>query len=210
MRNNNYIFWRAIPVLRHHITVFFIIICCSYSGFTQAFNPIEINGKWGFVDENNDIVIDTLYVLARAFNSHGIAPVVDDSGWVYIDTCGNKLFRPFIFDNGPDYFVEGLARFQDGDKIGFVNDRGEIKIEARFTFIRPFSEGLAAFCSECQAMFQGEHQIHSGGKWGYINKKGKTIIPAQFEKAFDFKDNIAWIVTNGEKKRIDANGNLLD
>jgi hypothetical protein len=207
--NNNYSTWKGVIHIQPFITLFFMIACCSISGYAQSYNPVEINGKWGFIDENSDLVIDTAFVFALPFNAHGLAPVVDDSGWVYIDACGNKMFRPFIYDNGPDYFVEGLARFQKSNKIGFVSTDGEVIIEARFDFVRPFSEGMAAFCTACKVMNLGEHQRYVGGKWGFINKKGAIVITARFDEVHDFINKRAQVVIDGKEFSIDKKGMII-
>ncbi len=192
-----------------YLTLFFLITFEMNLGYSQPYNPIEINGKWGFTDEKGVLVIDTIFVMALSFNGHGIAPVVDDSGWVYIDTRGKKVRRPFIYDNGPDYFIEGLSRYLDHKKIGFINTGGEIQIKAQFEFVRPFSEGLAAFCVSCSTRLQGEHTQLFGGKWGYIDKQGNIAIPATFDVAYNFENEKAIVVIDGEERRIDKRGNIL-
>ena len=58
--------------------------------------------------------------------------------------------------------------------------------EARFSYVPPFSEGVAAVCLGCQAKQEGEHLFMAGGRWGYINRKGELLIPPAFEEAKSF------------------------
>src|SRR5882672_9405667 len=74
----------------------------------------EANGLYGFKDSHGVIVIPAQYQHVEEFNSCGIVAVWKKAaGWMFIDTKGVPLkgITPYIFDNGADYFQEGLARF---------------------------------------------------------------------------------------------------
>jgi hypothetical protein len=100
---------------------------------------------------------------------------------------GGKERTLYRFDNGPDYFVEGLARYLEGDRMGFVGPAGTAVIPARFKFVRPFAEGLAAFCVGCRQVPAGdEHTMMVGGRWGFVAHDGREVVPAEFEAVDDF------------------------
>ena len=66
----------------------------------------------GYRTPQGVVTIPPRFSLANPFSSQGIASVLTKGGyWAYIDTRGHELLRPFMFDNGPDYFQEGVARF---------------------------------------------------------------------------------------------------
>jgi len=121
------------------------------------------------------VVIAPGFHLAGEFSTQGIAPVVDEKGWAYIDLQGQVLLRPFVFDNGPDPFSEGLARFVEQGRMGFFNKQGQVVIPARFTFAEPFVNGLAAFCEDCEKRYYGEHWSMEGGRWGCIDRQGQVV-----------------------------------
>ena len=100
-------------------TMYFLVILKPLSAQSQTLVPFAENERWGFKNEKNEVVVKSVFYQALAFNDHGIAAVVDDSGWVYINKKGDKIVRPFIIDNGPDYFSEGLARFKKNGRIFF-------------------------------------------------------------------------------------------
>ena len=56
---------------------------------------------------------------------------------------GQLLYLTQFFDNGSDYFSEGLRRYVDHQKIGFVNRQGNIIIPAYWDFATPFQYGYA-------------------------------------------------------------------
>ncbi len=172
-------------------------------------SPFEDKDRFGFRDEAGAVVIPPRYIMANEFSSEGIAAVLDESGWAYIDREGKILIRPFIVDNGPDYFEEGLARFREKDKVGFFDKRGKIVIGAQFDFAAPFHEGLAAICSGCRRKTEGEHETFAGGKWGYINKKGTVAIPLRFDSAESFENGRAKVTLKGVTQSIDKNGTAV-
>ena len=161
--------------------------------------PFEENQKWGYKNKEGRVVLKPTYHIASPFNQSGIAAVVDDSGWVYIDKNRRRILRPFIIDNGPDYFSDGLARYMEQGKIGFMDENGVKVIPAIFEFVLPFSEGLAAFCEKCKEVRHDEYKRIEGGKWGYINKFGEIVVDPEYDKAGSFKDGQAE-VSKGQKK----------
>ena len=54
---------------------------------------------------------------------------LDSMGFSYnskiFDREGHFLYSSFWFDNGPDYYVEGLRRFVENGKMGFADRNGK-------------------------------------------------------------------------------------
>jgi hypothetical protein len=162
------------------------------------------------MDETGKVIIKPRFIFAKEFSPEGIAAVADEEGWYYIDRTGKKLITPLIFDNGPDYFEEGLARFTERKKIGFFDKHGRIIIEAKFDFAWPFHERLAVVCMDCKKLpSDGEHSKMIGGRWGYINKKGEFMIPLKFEKALRFENGKARVKLNNKWVVIGRNGKVI-
>jgi hypothetical protein len=157
----------------------------------------ERGGKWGYRDSSGRTVIAPRYQAAQEFSPEGIAAVVDEHGWAYIDQAGKLLIRPLVFDNGPDYFQESLARFRRDGKVGFFDRRGRVVIEARYSFALPFSEGRAAVCDGCVEVSEGEHRTLRGGRWGFIDRDGRLVVPLEFEAAESFEKGKARVRAGG-------------
>ena len=165
---------------------------------------------YGYRSANGTVVLEPQFVLASDFLETGIAAVVDQSGWAYIDRFGRVLVRdPFLFDNGPDEFSDGLARYWDGQNIGFFDRQGKIRIKANPSFKRPFTEGYAAFCHGCSLETDGEHSRWTGGKWGYITTTGAVVLPAEFDAVSPFKNGVARIERDGVEMIIDLNKRIF-
>ena len=171
--------------------------------------PFERQHLWGYRDIQGNVVLEPVYFYADSFLDGGIAAVIDDSGWVYIDTGGRALIRPFIVDNGPDYFSEGLARFEVDSLIGFFDGYGAVVLPPQFDFVFPFHEGLAATCAGCTRVAEGEYTRIEGGKWGYVNVRGELVIPRRFDFAFNFNDGVAEVELDGVLVKIDREGTIL-
>ena len=176
------------------------------SASQPSLTPFEKDGKWGYAGSRGEVVIPPRFLIAQDFSSEGIAAIVDQAGWAYIDRTGAVIIRPFVFDNGPDYFREGLARFTEGGKFGFFDRTGKIVIRPTFTFARPFSGGLAAVCEGCKEEAAGEHRLVRGGKWGFIDRKGVLVVPPKFDEAEDFRGGSARVKAGGKWQRIDRKG----
>lgn len=103
----------------------------------------------------------------------------EKNAWGYVyDKKGNFLYRPFLYDNGADYFSEGVRRFVKNGKVGFADRNGNMIIDAKHDFVSPFNYGYAAFCDGCDwEKTEDEHKAIVGGDWGMMNFKGEIIQP---------------------------------
>ncbi|MEY8760354.1 WG repeat-containing protein [Chryseobacterium tongliaoense] len=105
----------------------------------------------------------------------------EKNAWGYVyDRNGNFLYRPFLYDNGADYFAEGVRRFVKNGKVGFADRNGTVIIKPEHDFVSPFNYGYAAFCDGCDwEKTEDEHKAMVGGTWGVMNFKGETVQPVE-------------------------------
>jgi len=171
--------------------------------------PFEKGDKWGYKDGRGNEVIKPQFIQANDFSPKGMAAVVDDTGWAYIDRRGKIIIRPFVVDNGPDYLQEGLARFTVENKFGFFAKTGKVVIKPRFDFAAPFHEGLAPICLGCKEGKKGGVRFWEGGKWGFINRKGEIVIPPQFDAVRQFENGRARAKLQGKWVSIDKKGKIV-
>jgi hypothetical protein len=198
-------------VTRFILSILLMLIlnfACNVNKYCKLL-PFEKEGLWGYENEKKETLIQPKYIMANEFNEYGIAAVIDDSGWVYINKKGEKIIRPLVVDNGPDYFIEGLSRYVDDNKYGFFNEKGHIIIKAEFDYALPFSEGRSAVCKGCFETKDGEYSFYEGGKWGFIDRNGKIVIDYQYDRVQSFEKNRAFVTINGHTISIDRNGHEL-
>ncbi|WP_374330347.1 WG repeat-containing protein [Soonwooa sp.] len=103
------------------------------------------------------------------------------AGEVY-DRHGKFLYYPQWFDNGVDYYEEGLRRYVDGNKVGFADKDGKLTIPAQWDFAEPFQYGYAkVYVGGWKKQYEkgGEHWFivpSSKKSQSYlINKKGEKV-----------------------------------
>ena len=200
---------RSIFAVSFFIAMFLFCTAIFAMDLPVAFQD-EKTGLHGFKNRNGEEVIPCKYVVAYQFNEFGVAAVFFEGKWLYIDQDGDPVVESYMFDNGPDYHVEGLARYVSRGKIGFINEAAEIIIPAQFEFAFPFSDGMALFCEGCKKMKTGEHTAVVGGKWGYVNKKGEIAVSAMYDGAYSFSDGRAVVTLGDASFYIDKKGKRLE
>jgi hypothetical protein len=137
--------------------------------------PFEQGDKWGYRSATGKVVIAPQFLTADPFSATGLGLVSDAKGPAIIDAHGHRVLRPFVLDEGPDPFTDGLARYVDGGKIGYYDDRGRIVIRAAYDFGMPFEHGRAAVCSGCSKQQEEEHYRVVGGLWWEIDRRGQKL-----------------------------------
>ena len=61
--------------------------------FSQGLAAVQLDGKWGFIDRTNTLVIPCRYAEVNAFKSDGTCDVRNPDGtWIVIDKQGNSAF----------------------------------------------------------------------------------------------------------------------
>ena len=136
------------------------------------------------------VALDGQINKAGNFNADGIACIILEKTnakgrrtftKMYINTQGQGVFRNLwtgtdawadsnsqIFDLG--VFKDGLARFYQNGKYGYINRAGTIVVPAKYYDAENFSEGLAAVQTE----------INGARKWVYIDTNGSHAIQIAF------------------------------
>ncbi|MEO1051110.1 MAG: WG repeat-containing protein [Bacteroidota bacterium] len=96
--------------------------------------------------------------------------------FIGIDQKANTLFDLVIFDNGPDYFNEGLIRVQRNQKMGYANEKGEVVIPCQYAYAKWFNNGIAEVTFEVTKYPNAdEHQPVESDTWFEIDKQGNRI-----------------------------------
>jgi hypothetical protein len=151
---------------------------------TAKYNPALViraddkSGQYGIWDNaKNSWTAKPAWSHGVEFDPWGHAVVMDKQGPVMVDQKGKEVLRPFLYDNGPDYFVEGLARYVDGKKLmGFFDRTGRIAIKAQYEFAWPFEKGKATVGRAISYdTTSDEHTIVNAGEMAEIDMQGKIV-----------------------------------
>lgn len=114
----------------------------------------------------SDIFTHFAYVSDERFN---------DGGMVAVNRNKEVIFDAYIYDNGPDYIVDGLFRIKRNGKIGYADPNGKVVIEAKYSCADPFENGKARVALNCESISDGEHTTSKSDEWFYIDKTGKKV-----------------------------------
>jgi hypothetical protein len=163
--------------------------------FSEGLAPVELKGKWGFINAVNKVVIDFQFDDAKNF-SEGLASINKDGKYGFIDKLGKIVINPQFSNTGD--FSEGLDAFENSNgNWGFINRLGE-------TEIKPIFPNKPGEFHEARA------RIFEGIKgFGFIDKEGKIIIETQLGGAGNFINGFAWIMRKGGVGYIKPNGEYL-
>jgi hypothetical protein len=194
-----------------------IPLCFDAVGeFSEGLARFERDGRWGYIDPAGNIAIEPTFPWAEQFHE-GMAHVQVtgtvlgyDGRWGYIDQTGKIVIPPnsgrMISDSDGEEsaFHEGLAMIEVEDKAipprkGFIDNGGKLVIPARFTYVYPFSDGLAA-ATESESGDSG---------WGYIDRSGNWAIPPSFDWASSFRFGLAPVNRKKDCGYIDKKGDQV-
>jgi hypothetical protein len=147
--------------------------------------PVYLNKKYGYIDEQGQLIIKPRFDWAMSF-SEGLAAVVENSQMKYIDVSGKVVIT--VSSGRVRGFSEGLAAVMFGSSYGYIDRKGNVVIRPQFEAAFDFSEGLA--------------RVKFNGEWAFVDKSGRTLFVAPFDYADDFRNGYALVMKrfrNSEK-----------
>lgn len=108
-------------------------------------------------------------------------------------------------------FSEGLAKFREKQKYGYIDKNGTVVIAPIYADARNFSEGFAAVkdgdlwlfvdkngnnifnktFNDVSSFHEGMAGVQYYPYWGFIDKTGKIVIRSQYRNCGDFSEGVA-------------------
>ncbi len=161
------------------------------------------SGKWSYVTEKGNNVIDSRYLEATGFSGDGTAVVRDDEDCYIIDDEGNRKFV-----NTKKQSVEECRALSEGLMA--------IKVNGKFIFVKDdFSEAFKGNYEDASVFFNGVTFVKNNGKWFLINEKGNRVGESEYddvildEIGFSVRQKRAFVKQNGMVIMIDTNGKKI-
>jgi len=210
-----------------------------YEADNSGLFPINVDGKYGFMDRSGKTVISPQFEMAFGF-SEGLAHVQVGAKSGYINTKGTMVITPqfddalqFQYGRAAVKLCCGLwAQQKPDNRFGFIDKDGKYISSPDFSWVGFFSGDLApirtaggalAFLDRSGKMVladkvenllaagftEGLAPAASGGKWGFIDQTGKWVVNPQFESASNFADGLAPVVVGGRWGYIDQKGKFV-
>ena len=105
---------------------------------------------------------------------NGVAFVEQNGKPKFIDPTGKQVEEPDDQD-----FYDGLAlEYDQKDRVGYVNEAGDLVVPCMYDDGMDFNEGMAPVCLK--------------GKWGFIDTTGKQVIACKYDDFVDsFQNGLA-------------------
>ncbi len=215
------------PMIKKLI-LFFLLLSPLFADAQDLVLVRNKQGKYGFVDNSGDTIIECKYDYAENF-SGGLALVKNNLRYKIIDTSG-RMYNIDQYD-GSNKFRLDLGEYHTGLPIlieqwdcAYINSSGDVYLKIPYLNAESFVHGKAK-------VFEGDrynyiskngilldswlpvdddyHAIKDNGKFGYIDKNGKLVIDYKFVGAKDFKNGYAevsngtyWALIDKKGKRI--------
>jgi hypothetical protein len=199
--------------------------------FHQGRAAVKAYGSWDYIDEEGTKTSELRLpgVLPLGDFSDGLA-VVDLGGKKgYVGLDGKVVVPAQFTDAAP--FAGGLAQVvpEGSDVAGFIDTKGALVIEPRFTFNgAKFEGGLAAVEETGKALFIDESgkpafegrfddarnfsesvaAVKQNFRWGFIDRGGTFVLDPQWDDAQPFSEGLASVLIDGKRGYIDRQGKV--
>jgi hypothetical protein len=190
---------------------------------------IRKNGKYGFIDELGNEVIEPIFEHANNFKE-GLAKTSINGKYGFINPEGDFVIDPQY--KGTLWFENGLALvINDTDQYGYIDKNGKLKVPFQHYDCQPllFKEGFACIQKDEKRGFINENGmlaipnqfdgarnfseglavVKVGNQYGYIDYSGKMVSKDYYSHAEDFDEGFACITKNGKDGIIDSNCNIF-
>lgn len=184
--------------------------------FAEGLACVQMDdGMFEYIDRFGNSAIDDNFEGAKNFSS-GLAGVLIDGKWGFIDTTGTIVIEP-RFEKVLGDFNEGIAIVMFGTDTYAIDTNGKIawpiasgKTES---WLPSFKEGLALQwfkrktytyidpngktvlelpqAESAGGFYEGLAVVEVGGKCGYINHEGEFVIEPRFLSAEKFSEGLA-------------------
>lgn len=181
--------------------------------FSEGKASVQINGMWGFIDKTGKVIIEPKYAEVYPFKD-GISVVMvtqeeynmetgeyKPANFALINTSGKYIFGPGAYYFNTDYKDNRIVFNSSGDKelFGILDYAGRIFLKPSYELINSFSSDMA--------------KAKKNGKCGFLDINGNEAIPFIYDEAYDFRGEIAKVVTgygtNKKTQFINKSGKVI-
>lgn len=146
--------------------------------FSEGYAVVKVDVTGGghyrytYMDTEGKLFGQPRYLAATSFSEGYAAVQGNDKNWMVLNKRFVATANNLPYDEIAN-FHEGLARVKIGDRYGFIDTLGNLKIAMRDDYCDYyFSEGLCVVKRE--------------GRFGYMDMTGKIVIPCRFTYADAF------------------------
>ncbi len=173
--------------------------------YADGLLAVRKDGKWGYIDNNGNMVIEPQYDQAYNFTD-GIAVVfygtvtssgaADQGTFFFIDRDNQKLDALGEWTNAYVFNAAGYARVNGGDGWGMINREGDVIVEPVWDATGTFNNGFT--------------YVAKDKLFGIVDESGKLICDPVFDQSIFFSPSgVALVKEQGKYHLIDAQMNTV-
>lgn len=166
------------------LLLFFLF--CSQGLQAEDLYRVEVDKKWGFINNEGDIVIQPQYDGSYYQFAEGLASVRVGRKWGLIDKQNKMVIKPQF--SGVYFIKEGRIPVRLGDhpntQVAYLNLKGD--------YVMDLSPDLSF------SWFKGGHiGVRQNDKWGFRNREGRLSIPYEFDDVTGFSNGLSGVQKGG-------------
>lgn len=181
--------------------------------FSEGLAPVSKDGKkFGYINPKGEVIIPFIYEYIRPFvngtASVGFSKEIEGKTveqYFIINKKGEKISDIFDYIGLRENKNELLMPAKRGEKYGFINGKGEIKIPFIFDDFRNDIECIKDATDHLVAVIQN-------GKWGFVDvssAEGKIVVYPKYKYVSNFVFSRAIVNDGTGLYYIDKNGNKV-
>ncbi|MGL4676493.1 MAG: WG repeat-containing protein [Brevinema sp.] len=167
--------------------IIFLFVLVGVSDlFAQRLYPFPENGKWGYINQTGQTIVQPIYHSGGQF-VEGLAKIVkiNERGeylYGFINSSGKEVIPPKFLSVSD--FDGGIARVKIREKFFPLLTNGTLLTDQAFDELQAATNGVAIF--------------RRNERYGYLYTNGRILISERFTEAYPFSDNNLAIVSTNE------------
>lgn len=182
------------------IIIVALLVAIKFNAAAQPWISFVENGKYGLTDSDRKIILEPIYdyIATKTTYSAGggsvLVRIADSCFIVNIKTKQSSLLADL-----PRQYKRNLycATIANGDKYGYIDQKGKVIIEGQWDFASDFADGIAR-------VVNGDGEVLSSitypspGKTGFIDTTGRYVIPMEYSFIDYFRGESITRFTRGQ------------
>ena len=165
-----------------------------HSGFSRGVVKGKNNNPNTYYYINKDLKEEFSFAGKEAYSFWDDVAVVKSNTEFELLNKKGEIFKSLGTVDFMKFSAEGLLAIRDKGKWGFMNNKGEIVIAAKY--------------DSCDSFKYGYAKVKTGTKWGMIDRSGTQIIEAKYDNIFSGENGV-FIFYEGNWGVIDKTGRTL-
>jgi hypothetical protein len=160
--------------------------------FNSGLIAFRTGEKWGYLNEEEEVVIQPTYDAAGRFND-GEAIVKQKEKYFLIDSSGNKVIDKEYQALYRDVYTGNILYMEDS-LWGFMDGDGEILTEPLYDKVIESSDGIFV--------------VKQNNKYGYVDSEGEKITDIKFDAAMPYSQELGVVKLDDKWGVLDTRGKV--